>query len=127
MNSIAPNSAKPKPTAKKAKASSAPAKKPQVPVARKRKPAAPCVHAVVFEYQGQPGQSVAVAGSFNAWDIAKNAMAEVGAGHYACTLELAPGTYEYKFVVDSLWMMDPNNANFTPNAHGSLNSVLVVE
>ena len=40
---------------------------------------------------------------------------------------LAPGVYEYKFVVNGDWKIDERNPNFTPNDIGSLNSVLVLE
>ena len=50
-----------------------------------------------------------------------------GTGTYSCTVCLKPGTYEYKFIVDGQWLMDPGNQNFVPNDQGSLNSVIVVE
>ena len=81
-----------------------------------------------FTLTAGPGHSVALAGSFNDWDPELLPMAyspETSA--YGCTIHLAPGTYEYKFVVDGEWKLDSNNPNFAPNDLGTLNSVLVVE
>lgn len=43
-----------------------------------------------------------------------------------CTIHLAPGTYEYKFVVDGEWVLDESNPNFAANDFGTLNSVINV-
>ena len=75
-----------------------------------------------------PGKKVAVAGSFNDWEPELNPMVDAGGnGSYRCTLSLAPGYYEYKFVVDGDWVLDESNPNFTSNAFGTLNSVLNVK
>ena len=46
---------------------------------------------------------------------------------YKLVMELAPGYYEYKFVIDGQWLMDETNHNFAANDFGTLNSVLTVE
>ena len=75
-----------------------------------------------------PGRNVAVAGSFNDWEPKLNPMTdEKGDGVYRCILRLAPGCYEYKFVVDGEWVLDDGNPNFTSNDFGTLNSVLNVK
>ena len=85
------------------------------------------LHTVELSYQAAPGKSVGVAGSFNDWDPALLPMAyspETSA--YGCTIHLAPGTYEYKFVVDGEWVLDESNPNFAANDFGTLNSVINV-
>lgn len=75
-----------------------------------------------------PGKTVAVAGSFNDWEPELNPMTDLnGDGSYRCVLSLAPGCYEYKFVVDGEWVLDDSNPNFTSNDFGTLNSVLNVK
>lgn len=75
-----------------------------------------------------PGRTVAVAGSFNDWEPELNPMTdEKGDGVYRCTLQLAPGCYEYKFVVDGEWVLDDGNPNFASNDFGTLNSVLNIK
>ena len=48
-------------------------------------------------------------------------------GIYRGIVTLAPGRYEYKFVVDGIWSMDAGNPDFAANDFGTLNSLLVVE
>jgi len=47
-------------------------------------------------------------------------------GLWETSLALPPGRHEYKFVVDGQWLPDPNAHESVFNAHGTLNSVLVV-
>lgn len=42
------------------------------------------------------------------------------------TLELSPGQYLYKFIVDNQWIKDPKNTKTQPDGFGGLNSVLEV-
>jgi glycosidase len=53
--------------------------------------------------------SVALAGEFNAWSTTANVMSPDGSGGYETLISLLPGTYAYKFVVDTDWIMDPAN------------------
>ena len=83
--------------------------------------------AVTLEYKDAPGKSVAVAGSFNGWQPKKAMEDKKGDGVYRCRVMLAPGEYQYKFLVDGEWRSDSANPNFVPNEFGSLNSVLLVK
>ena len=47
-------------------------------------------------------------------------------GSWETTVALAPGRYQYKFVVDGQWMPDPRARENVPNQHGTLNSVVEV-
>ena len=49
-----------------------------------------------------------------------------GDGHWEATVELAPGRYQYKLIVDGEWIADPAAQKNVPNEHGSLNSVIEV-
>jgi len=66
-----------------------------------------------------------VAGSFNDWQPL--AMKKQKDGSFAVTAALAAGNYEYKFVVDDQWIVDPDNNAWVLNPYGTLNSLLVVE
>lgn len=60
-----------------------------------------------FRWTGPPGQQVELAGDFPDWNRPVR-MAEVSSGLYACDLELEPGVYRYKFLVNGLaWLRDP--------------------
>ena len=46
---------------------------------------------------------------------------------YSVTVTLAPGIYEYKFVINGVWTLDPDpDRDWTQNGLGTLNSVLRV-
>ena len=83
---------------------------------------------VEFSLHGESGKKIFIAGSFNDWDPDKSFMPyDPVEKCYRFCLELAPGYYEYKFVVDGLWMLDESNHNFASNDFGTLNSVVNVE
>ncbi len=88
--------------------------------------AAPARRCVTLSVEAGPGKTVMVAGSFNNWQPDKQLVDRKGNGVYTCRLMLAPGEYQYKFVIDGEWRLDDANPNFTPNEFGSLNSLLVV-
>ena len=81
-----------------------------------------------FTYAAAPGHSVVLAGVFNDWDSAGTVMDyDAKKSVYRCVLELAPGIYEYKLVVDGEWLLDDSNPNFVSNDFGTLNSVIKVD
>ncbi len=80
---------------------------------------------VSLKISAKPGSEVYVAGSFNDWNPTQKQLKEKN-GAYEGTLFLPRGRYEYKFVVDGNWQVDPECEEWTPNDFGSLNSVLVV-
>jgi 1,4-alpha-glucan branching enzyme len=86
--------------------------------------AAPVQPKVRLELSKPGAQSVAIAGSFNSWQPEQ--ASATGNGSFAKELTIAPGRYEYMFVVDGQWMADPNAKEFTPNPFGGQNSVLVI-
>lgn len=89
---------------------------------------APAKKRVKFEVAAGVGKTVSIAGSFNEWDpTVKYLQDKDGSGVYVGYLMLAPGIYEYKFIIDGDWRLDEKNANFSPNDFGTLNSVIVVK
>ena len=72
------------------------------------------------------GQNVAVALSFLDWE--SRPLREIKPGLYALSLE-EPWVheFEYKFVVDQKWMLDPSNPHTAPDGRGGYNSVKEVE
>ena len=108
-------------SAKRAKAVVAPA----TPVRAPRKASAPKAERVVLTVQADPGSTVFLSGSFNNWDPAALKMIDKdGNGLYSVTVTLAPGIYEYKFVINGVWTLDPDpDRDWTQNGLGTLNSV----
>lgn len=111
-------------------APAAPVKKTAVrrAAAATKKPAAPKKSRVVLTVQADPGSTVFLAGSFNDWDPVGTKMTDKdGNGLYSATVTLAPGIYEYKFVINGEWTLDPDpDRDWTQNGLGTLNSVLRV-
>lgn len=68
-------------------------------------------------------RNVVLTGSFNGWDESYPLMEKVKGG-WAMKIDLDPGYYEYKFIVDGNWLHDPGNPEAIENIHGTLNSIL---
>ncbi|MGC8990828.1 MAG: glycogen-binding domain-containing protein [Verrucomicrobiia bacterium] len=81
---------------------------------------------VGLEYRAPDAKSVCVAGTFNNWQTDATPMKPQPDGLWTIELELPPGTYEYRFVVDGVWCDDPKSAETTPNPFGGFNAVLRV-
>ena len=82
-----------------------------------------------FVFHDDAAVSVSVAGDFNQWNQLATPLERNGAGLWS-TEVLVPraGRFEYKFIVDGKrWIEDPSNGMKTPDNHGGLNSVLVIE
>ena len=111
---------------KKAPAEKVVAKKVAKPAAAKA-PKACAKKAVTFTVHADNDKAVYVAGEFNGWDPAAKRMVDKdGSGLYSAVLALAPGEYEYKFVINGIWCVDPNCREWRQNSLGTLNSVLRV-
>jgi enterochelin esterase-like enzyme len=70
-------------------------------------------------------EAVAIYGSFNNWIQTKNYCAREGEG-WVCRIDLAPGKYTYKFLVDGVGLNDPTNPVTEDDGNGHLNSVVVI-
>jgi beta-lactamase regulating signal transducer with metallopeptidase domain len=81
---------------------------------------------VVFKLSGFPmARIVAVAGTFNGWNQSQYLFERVG-DEWICKLPLPAGTYQYKFIVDGNWLVDPSNPTIVRDRRGFENSQLVV-
>jgi Glycogen recognition site of AMP-activated protein kinase len=64
---------------------------------------------VVFRIYAPDAKSVFVTGSFNSWKTIEFLLEKKSDGNWETAIPIAPGRYEYKFIVDSTWMHDPKN------------------
>ncbi len=71
-------------------------------------------------------RSVAVAGTFNGWDVKRTPLSRGPNGTWKATVWLPAGRYEYRFIADGQWMSDPRAKESVKNAFGSTNSIVVV-
>ena len=88
---------------------------------------------VVFTCHSDTAEVVFLAGSFNDWDPTGTPMLREDDGRWTASLKLAPGRYEYKFVVDGDWCCEPGCTALTVdcthcimNDFGTMNRVLAV-
>ena len=86
----------------------------------------PAKKAVTFTVHAEKGKAVYLAGCFNDWNPTGKKMT-FKAGVYSATVKLAPGEYQYKFIIDGTWCADPENVNAVANDQGTFNSVIVVK
>jgi hypothetical protein len=89
-----------------------------------------CDPAIFSIDAGTEVAEVLLSGSFNEWgDTAGSAAVmtdEDGDGTWTVTLDLEPGEYLYKFIVDGVWTTDPANPDKVDDDHGGFNSVIEV-
>ncbi|MGW8221382.1 MAG: glycogen-binding domain-containing protein [Syntrophobacteria bacterium] len=81
---------------------------------------------ITFKLEASEAKEAILAGDFNSWDVKKHRMKMDVKGRWTKIVTLAPGRYEYKFLVDGEWQNDPNNDQVVPNSFGTLNNHLTV-
>ena len=82
---------------------------------------------VSFAFDAEPGSAVFLAGTFNGWDESSLPLCDLDeSGHYRAEVPLLPGLYEYKIVLNGIWVADAKCARWKFNEHGTLNSVIEV-
>ncbi|MEJ5257178.1 MAG: glycoside hydrolase family 13 [Fervidobacterium sp.] len=81
---------------------------------------------VVIRYYNKDAKQPFIAGTFNNWKADDTALYFIEDGWWEAVLELQPGIYEYKFVVDGNWIVDPNAFAFVDDGFGGQNGVFEV-
>jgi chromosome partitioning protein len=85
---------------------------------------------VVVRFRDAGATDVRIAGDFNGWvpDKGVRSLIESEGRDRVWTkiLQLPPGSYQYRYVVDGEWREDPDNPTSTDSSIGGRNSVLVV-
>jgi 1,4-alpha-glucan branching enzyme len=82
---------------------------------------------VTFILSGHPdAKQVYLAGDFNQWDPKKQRMSKYRDGSFKTRIALAPGAYQYKFVADGVWLIDPAACEQVKNESGAVNSLVRV-
>jgi len=79
-----------------------------------------------FRFQGPPGETVTVAGTFNNWDPFMYELRESPAGVYRITIPLPPGSYQYVFFHRGERYADPNNPQQVFSKEGGIASEIVI-
>lgn len=85
---------------------------------------------IEVHFRDEDASDVRIAGDFNGWipDKGVRSLIETSGKTRVWTkvIQLPPGTYEYRFVVDGEWQEDPENPRSVTSTAGRSHSVLVV-
>lgn len=76
-----------------------------------------------FSFTAPGAMSVQLVGDFTNWQERPISMQKGADGVWRATVELPPGTYHYRFLVDGEWRDDPECALRVPNPFGTQNAV----
>jgi hypothetical protein len=80
-----------------------------------------------FRLKGHEDASVVVlAGTFNGWNQSQLLFGREG-GEWVCRVDLNPGVYHYKFILDGDWLLDPLNPETVEDEAGNVNNVVEVK
>jgi 1,4-alpha-glucan branching enzyme len=79
---------------------------------------------VNFTLLAPDAQNVSLAGDFNDWHANSHLLQKASNGMWEINIDLNPGRYEYRFLVDGEWKNDPNCMSIIPNSFGSENCML---
>ena len=92
--------------------------------------------AVQIACHAPDAQSIYVAGTFNDWSTTATPLMKSDDGEWNAELQLFPGRYEYKLLVDGMWCCKPGCddhapgrvcAHCIPNPFGTMNRTLDVK
>ncbi len=88
---------------------------------------APSQQLMKFVFVDSSASRVAIVGDFNDWDEGVSQLRRLEKGVWAITIPLAPGRYNYTFVVDgTTWVPDPGAPRTLEDDFGRPNSVITV-
>jgi len=82
---------------------------------------------VLFALDAPDAVEVRVTGEFTNWTREGLPLSRDPAdGLWKTVVDVVPGEYEYRFIVDGVWIRDPNNNDYIRNEFGQENSLLIV-
>lgn len=82
---------------------------------------------VIFTYYDPVARDVQLAGDFSDWKPVRSLTIQDGKERiWKCVVSLDPGNYQYKYIVDGEWRVDPNNDEVVKDDKGVSNSSLLV-
>ena len=82
---------------------------------------------ILFVFNAPNARNVYLTGEFTGWSSEGIRMEkDERTGLWKAVLHLEPGEYEYRFIVDGVWIKDPDNTDSVLNEFGQENSLLIV-
>ena len=85
-----------------------------------------CDKTTDFKFYAPQAKKVELGGCFNNWKANKNPLKKDATGNWKTSLELKPGRYQYRYLVDGVWQNAQEPVECVPNAFGSWNCVVEV-
>jgi len=80
-----------------------------------------------FFYHASKANCVKIVGTFNNWTTSEESLMERKKdGTWSKRIYLAPGTYQYRFLIDDVWVEDQNSSYQVDNSFGGKNSVVEI-
>ena len=79
-----------------------------------------------FSFTAPSAMSVQLVGDFTHWKEHPINLHKGQEGIWRTTIDLAPGTHRYRFLVDGQWRDDPECKTRVPNPYGSQDALLQV-
>jgi hypothetical protein len=80
-----------------------------------------------FRLDGHADASIVVlTGTFDEWNQSQLVFGREGDA-WVCRIDLDPGVYQYKFIVDGNWLLDPSNPETAEDEAGNVNNLLEVK
>lgn len=79
-----------------------------------------------FELDAPGAHRVYLAGEMSRWDKDKLPMRRDATGRWSVTVDLGPGEWLYKFIVDGRWIADPGSDDHDADGQGGQHSMLFV-
>jgi 1,4-alpha-glucan branching enzyme len=80
---------------------------------------------VYFKIEAPEADAVHLCGDFNGWAAEARPLKRNPKGEWTGYLQLEPGTYEYRFLVNGEWR-NRSDVNLVANPYGTENCLLVV-
>ena len=81
---------------------------------------------VRFAIEAPHAQDVRVTGEFTDWSYEGVPLQRGEDGVWSSVIEVGEGAHEYRFILDGVWVKDPNNFESVINEFGQENSVVMV-
>ena len=88
--------------------------------------AVPALKRIPLRIRAEGAREVVVTGDFTQWAKDKVRLTPATGGEWTTMLELAPGEYQYRLIVDGEWRDHPEATRRVANSFGTQNCVLTV-
>ncbi len=79
-----------------------------------------------FTLSDLDAKKVFLVGDFNNWDQKKHPMKKFKSNKWKREVKIPVGEYKFKYLVDGIWMNDPNAHKYVSNIYGGEDSVVVI-